>query len=192
MASNTTNNAPNARIPFMRFTLAVVMAAALLARAYDTTWIASGQPISAAKLKADLDERRVGLPRWRARRLSARLSVGQSPLCLATRWLPAGHAERGGHWASGTKAGCSPSLWTMPHIRPGIGFPLRRPRPLNRKIWLARYFAFRNPLAAPMSKQGRLAGHITARAAGCMRRWPRTPANEPPFLVATDLLPSSG
>lgn len=36
--------------------LALVLAAAMIARAYDTTWIQSGQPISAMKLKAALDE----------------------------------------------------------------------------------------------------------------------------------------
>jgi microcystin-dependent protein len=36
--------------------LAVLLAAAALARAYDTTWIAAQQPLSATKLKSDLDE----------------------------------------------------------------------------------------------------------------------------------------
>jgi hypothetical protein len=36
--------------------IAVVMSAALLAQAYDTGWIASGETISASKLKASLDE----------------------------------------------------------------------------------------------------------------------------------------
>lgn len=36
--------------------LALVMAAGLAAYAYDTMWIADGQPLSASKLKANLDE----------------------------------------------------------------------------------------------------------------------------------------
>jgi hypothetical protein len=36
--------------------LAVLLGAMAVAHAYDTSWIASSQPVSAAKLKADLDE----------------------------------------------------------------------------------------------------------------------------------------
>jgi microcystin-dependent protein len=36
--------------------VALIAAAALMARAYDTTWIATSQPLSSVKLKADLDE----------------------------------------------------------------------------------------------------------------------------------------
>ncbi len=36
--------------------VALVAAAALIARAYDTTWITQNQPLSSTKLKADLDE----------------------------------------------------------------------------------------------------------------------------------------
>jgi hypothetical protein len=36
--------------------VAVILAAATVASAYDTTWIASGQNVSAMRLKADLDE----------------------------------------------------------------------------------------------------------------------------------------
>lgn len=36
--------------------LAVLLGSMAAAKAYDTTWIASGQPVSSAKLKADLDE----------------------------------------------------------------------------------------------------------------------------------------
>jgi hypothetical protein len=38
------------------FAGAAVLFGSLVARAYDTSWIGSGQPVSAAKLKADLDE----------------------------------------------------------------------------------------------------------------------------------------
>jgi hypothetical protein len=38
------------------FAGAALMFGSLIARAYDTSWIATGQTISAAKLKADLDE----------------------------------------------------------------------------------------------------------------------------------------
>ena len=41
---------------FFGLPLALVAAAGLAAYAYDTTWIASAQPVSASKLKADLDE----------------------------------------------------------------------------------------------------------------------------------------
>jgi len=36
--------------------VALIMAAAMMAHAYDTTWIAAQQPISSSKLKANLDE----------------------------------------------------------------------------------------------------------------------------------------
>ena len=36
--------------------LSIVMAAGISARAYDTSWIAAGQPVSSSKLRADLDE----------------------------------------------------------------------------------------------------------------------------------------
>jgi hypothetical protein len=41
---------------FVALPIAVVMAAAMIARAYDTSWIANGQPVSATSLKGDLDE----------------------------------------------------------------------------------------------------------------------------------------
>lgn len=41
---------------FFGVPIALVMAAGLAAYAYDTTWVASNQPISASKLKANLDE----------------------------------------------------------------------------------------------------------------------------------------
>ena len=41
---------------FFGVPVAVVMAAGAAAYAYDTTWVASSQPLSASKLKADLDE----------------------------------------------------------------------------------------------------------------------------------------
>lgn len=36
--------------------MAVVMASAMIAHAFDTSWIAPGQPLSSSQLKADLDE----------------------------------------------------------------------------------------------------------------------------------------
>jgi formylglycine-generating enzyme required for sulfatase activity len=41
---------------FVGFVALLVMATGLVAHAYDTQWIAAGQPLSASKLKADLDE----------------------------------------------------------------------------------------------------------------------------------------
>lgn len=55
--------------------IALVMAAAMMARAYDTTWIADGQTLSAAKLKADLDE-------IQQRLADAEKRLGGDPDCL--------------------------------------------------------------------------------------------------------------
>lgn len=45
------------RLPvFIGLPVAVIMAAAMAARAYDTLWIAPQQPVSSMKLKANLDE----------------------------------------------------------------------------------------------------------------------------------------
>lgn len=41
---------------FIGLPVAVIMAAAMVARAYDTLWIAPQQPVSSMKLKANLDE----------------------------------------------------------------------------------------------------------------------------------------
>ena|ERR1043165_4087788 len=41
---------------YVGFPIVIVMAASLMAHAYDTTWIAPQQQISSSKLKADLDE----------------------------------------------------------------------------------------------------------------------------------------
>lgn len=55
--------------------VALVAAAALVARAYDTSWVASGQPISATSLKSNLDE------------IQARLGAIDGQLAMA---VPAG------------------------------------------------------------------------------------------------------
>jgi hypothetical protein len=53
-------DAPRGGLPrllwFVGLPLALVMAAAMFARAFDTSWIQVGQPVSAASLKGDLDE----------------------------------------------------------------------------------------------------------------------------------------
>jgi formylglycine-generating enzyme required for sulfatase activity len=41
---------------FVAFPVSLVMAAGLAARAFDTTWVQDGRPVSATALKADLDE----------------------------------------------------------------------------------------------------------------------------------------
>ena len=54
--------------------LGIVMAAAVIARAYDTAWIAGSQPVSASKLKADLDE------------IATRLGAVESAATVAPRY----------------------------------------------------------------------------------------------------------
>src|SRR3954462_7147861 len=47
---------PRSRLQFGAMAGGALLLGSLVARAYDTSWIASGQPVTAAKLKADLDE----------------------------------------------------------------------------------------------------------------------------------------
>ena len=56
---------PNAKrtIRYALLPLAVFAGAAGMARAYDTSWIQSGQPVSSSKLKSDLDEAQTRLTR---------------------------------------------------------------------------------------------------------------------------------
>lgn len=54
-AARSNSRYPRALV-FVGLPAAIIMASAMFARAFDTTWIASGQTLSASQLKADLDE----------------------------------------------------------------------------------------------------------------------------------------